>query len=104
MTMKGKGKWVRHDVGEQRAVLTRFAASGLRVGAFCRREGISAGSLYRWQARHGKPTIEHSEVTPPDRAPAFVDLGALGTVSPIGQRLEVKLDLGEGLVLQLVRG
>lgn len=99
-----QGKWVRRDVCEQRAVLTRFAASGVRVGVFCRREGISAGSLYRWQARHGKPTVERSEVTPPDRASAFVDLGALGTVSPTGQRLEVKLDLGEGLVLHLVHG
>jgi transposase-like protein len=104
MAVKVKGKRVRRSVGEQRAVLSRFAASGLGVAAFCRDEGINPTSLYRWQARHGKPGVGGNEVTPAERAPAFVDLGALRTISPSGQRLEVKLDLGEGLVLQLVRG
>lgn len=104
MTVKSRGKRMRRSVGERRALLGRFAGSGLGVATFCRREGISAGSLYRWRARHGTPTVERSEVTPPERAPAFVDVGALGTVSPTGQRLEVRLDLGEGVVVHLVRG
>lgn len=104
MAAKVKGKRVRRSVSERCAVLSRFAASGLGVAAFCRGEGINATSLYRWQARHGKPSIGGKEDTPVERAPAFVDLGALRPVSRSGQRLEMKLDLGEGLVLQLVRG
>lgn len=104
MAAKVKGKRVRRSEDEQRAVLSRFAGSGLGVAAFCRGEGIRAASLYRWRARHGKRSLGGNEVTAAERAPTFVDLGALRTVSPSGQRLEVKLDLGEGLVLQLVRG
>ena len=35
--------------------------------------------------------------------PAFVDLGALGLPETRGGRLEVRLELGGGLVLSLVR-
>jgi hypothetical protein len=91
MAAKAKGKRVRRSVGEQRAVLSRFAGSGLGVGAFCQGEGINPTSLYRWQARHGKPSVGGNEVTPAERAPAFVDVGALRTVSPSGQRLDQTL-------------
>jgi hypothetical protein len=37
-------------------------------------------------------------------APTFVDLGTLGSPPPAGGRLEIRLDLGGGLVLSLVRG
>lgn len=103
MAMKVKGKWVRRSVSERRAVLSRFVASGMGVAAFCRGEGISAASLRRWQSQHGK-AVQSDVLAQPDRAPAFVDLGALGMPSPRGGRLEVKLDLGAGLVLHLVRG
>jgi transposase-like protein len=103
MAAKGKGEWVRRSASEQRTMLARYAASGQTVAAFCRREGISTASLYRWQALHGKSGEEHADARG-ERAPAFVDLGALSLPAPGGRRLEVKLDLGEGLVLHLVRG
>jgi len=34
----------------------------------------------------------------------FVDLGALGARTRAGGRLDLRLDLGDGLVLTLVRG
>ncbi len=37
------------------------------------------------------------------RVPQFVDLGALSAAASPGARLEVKLDLGGGLILHLVR-
>jgi len=36
------------------------------------------------------------------QAPGFIDLGALG--APAAQRWEVRLDLGGGIILHLVRG
>ena len=104
MTTKGKGGWVRRSASEQRTMLRRYAASGQSAAAFCRREGISTASLYRWQALHGAALVQRNEVSPAERAAGFVDLGALSMPMPSAGRLEVKLDLGEGLVLHLVRG
>jgi hypothetical protein len=36
-------------------------------------------------------------------APAFVDLGTLNSVSSSRPRIDLKLDLGDGLILHLVR-
>jgi hypothetical protein len=84
-------------------VVARFAQSGLTVRAFCDREGFSTASLYRWRAilsggqdrvrpvksaRMGKPSS------------GFVELGALSTSSG---HFEVRLDLGGGVLLHLVR-
>jgi putative transposase len=103
MAAKVKGKWVRRSVSGQRAVLSRFAASGMGVAAFCRGEGISAASLRRWRSQQGK-AVQSGVHAQPERAPRFVDLGAFRTVSVTGRRLEVKLDLGDGLLVHLVRG
>ena len=102
MVAKGKGKWVRRNLGERCALLSRFGASGLGVTAFCRREGISAASLYRWRAEAGG-AIDRGDVGGDERASAFVDLGALRTHTSAGPRLDLKLDLGDGLVVHLVR-
>ena len=96
-----------------REVLARFAQSGLRARAFCDREGISTASFYRWRS-----ILEGSAQKPRPRKPSmaadpatgFVDLGALSTSgsrlpSEISQRrVEVRLDLGGGVLLHLVRG
>jgi hypothetical protein len=87
-----------------REVLARFAQSGLRTRAFCDREGISTASFYRWRSilegspqkpRSPKPSMAADSTT------GFVDLGALSTSGP---RFEVRLDLGGGVLLHLVRG
>jgi len=101
--MTAKGKWVRRSADEQRAMVAKFVASGLGAAAFCRREAISTASLYRWQGLRGKS----SEARPhraDEQSPAFVDLGALRLPVPSIRRVEVKLELGDGLVLHLVRG
>ncbi|MHB1271938.1 MAG: IS66 family insertion sequence element accessory protein TnpA [Rhodanobacter sp.] len=36
-----------------RALLTRFASSGLTVTAFCQREVVSPASFYRWRSLLG---------------------------------------------------
>jgi hypothetical protein len=77
----------------------------LTVEAFCRDEGIGVWSLYRWRSRLGA-TVEAAGTVAAapshDKAPAgFIDLGALSSRS---SRFEVRLDLGGGVLLQLVRG
>ncbi|MGE3676139.1 MAG: IS66 family insertion sequence element accessory protein TnpB [Polyangiaceae bacterium] len=105
--MGAKGKWVRRSAGEQRAMVAKFAGSGMAAAAFCRREAISVASLRRWRSLHGDGGLADCvPSTPIGREPpsAFVDLGALSLPATGTRRLELKLDLGEGLVLHLVRG
>jgi hypothetical protein len=94
----------RRGAAAWRGVLARFAASGLTAVAFCEREGVSSKSLYRWRSRLGSA---------PDQLPArkvvgvtntvagFVDLG---TLSSPHSRLELRVDLGGGVILQIARG
>lgn len=103
MSGDGNGKKLRRrGEGQWRGLLARFDASQGSVAAFCRREAISTASFYRWAARlgitegYGKPVRKHE-------TPVFVDAGTLGGTRAVGSRLDLKLDLGEGLVLHLVR-
>ena len=102
----------RWSAEEWRAVFTRQASSGLSVQAFCARESINTSSFYRWRAQSGDPqgakargitAREVIQVPPPAQQAQreFVDLGSLATRR---SAVELRLDLGEGLLLTLVRG
>lgn len=86
----------------------RHAASGEPIGTFCQREGVSTHSYRRWKLRLGgqapTPTRSSPKKVGAVSAPSFVDLGSIGTAPPAAGRLEVRLDLGGGLILHLVRG
>jgi hypothetical protein len=101
MAAAGKGKWIRRDETQWRALLSRFSGSGLSVAAFCEREALSTASFYRWRS-----LIEghegHAALAAPSQA-AFVDLGALGAQSTARAAVDLRLDLGGGLSLHLVR-
>lgn len=97
-----KGKGVRRGQDEWRSLLAKFGTSGLSVPAFCRSEGFSAASFYRWRARLSD-AVDCGDVVVRERAASFVDLGALNSGSTPRARLDLKLDLGDGLVLHLVR-
>ena len=88
-----------------RAVLGRFSHSDMTVGAFCERERVCLSSFYRWRSilgsNGGEPTAVDRATTVVQRPAHFVDLGSLGAG---GSRLEVRLDLGGGLTLSVVRG
>ena len=103
MAGRTKGKWSRRSQDEWRALMARFDSSGLGVAAFCRREAVSSASFYRWRGllreRH-----EDAEAIRNDRGAAFVDLGELNSNPSPRPRFELKLDLGEGLFLHVVRG
>jgi hypothetical protein len=88
-----------------RELVARQIASGLSVQTFCEREGINAWSLYGWRSRLGaksRPGVPVVTRSAPVQPPAteFIELGALGAS---GSRCEIRLDLGGGMVLQLVR-
>lgn len=88
-----------------RELVARQGQSGLSVAAFCQLEGISPCSLYAWRKRLRSVarTDKGMTVVPAGREQetGFIDLGALGHGS--GARCEIRLDLGGGVVLQLVR-
>lgn len=98
----------RKRLGSQawQELFERHAASGGGIGEFCRREGVSPHSYRRWKAR----LAGDAEAVKPAAASgvasqAFVDLGAIaGTPPAASHRLELRLDLGGGLSLHLVRG
>ena len=93
-----------------RAILERFSRSDLTVQAFCQQEAVSVASFYRWRSLLGTPSARKARL--PLREPStpqstltpsgFLDLGTLGA-SP-SSHLEVRLELGGGLVLHVVRG
>ncbi len=96
----------RLSAGSWRGMLTRFASSGLTVQAFCEREAVSTASFYRWRSRlqatfagEGRPGEAAVESSP---TPEFVDLGTLRPTT--SSRCELRLDLGGGVLLHLVRG
>lgn len=95
----------RHSEIEWREVVERQERSGLTVRQFCEAEGLNASSLYGWRSRlrAGRQGSMPAEPLPKkrrsDSSEGFIDLGPLAT----GSRFEVRLDLGGGVLLHLVR-
>jgi hypothetical protein len=99
---------------EWRDRLARYAASGRTVAAFCRSESVSTPTFYQWRTRLAKQAVAASDVD--GALPAgFIDLSAVGGGGTrpavrepelglgYAQRLEIKLDLGGGVVVHVVR-
>jgi hypothetical protein len=109
--MSASGQRRRLSEAQWREVMQRFDGARATVEDFCTGEGVSTTSFYRWRAllaqarpaRH-RPAVSARRDLAPVRAavaaPGFVDLGALGERGAV---LELCLDLGGGVVLQLSR-
>ena len=93
-------KWRRRSRQEWQAVIARFAESGLGVEPFCAREGLSESTFRRWRSLLGEPSTQSA--APAMERIGFVDAGTL-KLGGTG-RLELRLDLGEGVILHLSRG
>ena len=106
--------------GERRAQwrerLRHFERSGQSVAAFCEAEGVSAWALYYWRRRlqemrggSGKSVALKRQVA--GRAEGFIDVGETGVGEDLAVRsrqaggggVELRLELGGGLVLQIRR-
>jgi putative transposase len=97
----------RRSESAWREIVARQEQSGLTVTAFCEREGLKAASLYGWRVRlRQSATSKRTSPTISVRAGVertseeFIDLGAIGSSRG---HFEVRLDLGGGVLLQLVR-
>lgn len=102
MTEAMKSGRARRPEGEWRSLLARHQRSGLGIKAFCRGEQISEASFYRWRTILNGNREDVAGVRK-GTGSAFVDLGALGSVTAVKPRFDLRLDLGGGLILHLVR-
>lgn len=88
-------------------LITRQEKSGQSVQEFCRVEGLNAWTFYGWRSRlvHGAGKRDERPARNLPRQVAkpgaqFIDLGELRESA---SRCEIRLDLGGGVVLQVVR-
>lgn len=98
-------KRIRRSVAVWRQLFSRQSSSGLSIPEFCRRERINASLFRRWRLTL-KDADGHGRVAPQAQRAAevavpFIDLGDLRSG---GARLEVRLDLGAGVILSIARG
>ncbi len=112
------------SVGAQREVawrnrLARFAASKLTVEAFCQSEAVSVASFYGWRTRLRNSqgnALAAPRALPVAAASPFIDLGpvrhrAISTTALIDTHvahhqpaaINIRLDLGGGMVLHIAR-
>jgi putative transposase len=95
----------RRSAQAWRAVVARFGQSGLTEEAFCEREGVGLKLFHRWRVKRSsavaRAVVDKPARVLPSSTAGFVDLGAL---KDGGSRLEMRLDLGGGVLLHVVRG
>jgi hypothetical protein len=97
----------RRSAEAWRAMVARFAQSGMTEDAFCEGEGVSAKLFHRWRTKRSsaapRAVVDKPARVVPSPAPTsgFVDLGSL---KDSGSKLEMRLDLGGGVLLHVVRG
>ena len=84
---------------EWRNRLERFAKSGQTVSAFCRAEGVSTPSFYRWRGELGLPRSNRRPAKPgrQRKSSAFMRL----RVSPTEATSGVSIRLPSGIVVEL---
>ena len=90
-----------------RELVAQQVGSGLSVQAFCGREHLNVNTFYGWRSklrasaarREDAAAMSGSKAS--ERSGDFIDLGSLGGGS---SRYEIRLDLGGGVVLQVMRG
>jgi hypothetical protein len=117
MSKAESGRWQAQRELEWRHRVTRQAASRQSIAAFCRSEGVAEGTFYGWQARFRKEGVDVKHTECVAEAPgSFIDIGTVksrdesspATVvedipSDKDGKIEVRIDLGHGVMLQIVR-
>lgn len=97
-----------------RSRLLRHAQSGKSIAAFCRDEAVSTASFHIWRS---KLAAVDTHAAQPAAPTAFIDLGAIRTVSAASVAhssasapapvptpgIDIRIDLGGGIVLTITR-
>jgi hypothetical protein len=95
-----------------RSRLQRHAQSGKTIAAFCRDESVSTATFHIWRA---KLAASGQVAASPAQPVTFIDLGAvkdIAGVTPIARPptpskpspvIDVRIDLGDGIVLTITR-
>jgi hypothetical protein len=101
----GQSKRIRRSTAVWRTLFSRQSSSGLSVPDFYRCEGINAGLFRRWRStlqdvREGQAVAARAQPAAEVAVP-FIELGDLRSS---GSRIEVRLELGAGIVLSIARG
>jgi hypothetical protein len=100
-----QAKRIHRDEATWREIFARQRASGLLVSEFCRQEKINPGIFRRWRLAlegAGEPAgMRSGRGGTAKAAQPFVDLGRL---AGDGSRCEIRLELGGGVILSVVRG
>jgi len=106
-----EAKRTRRHLSEQAwaEVFSRFDGSGDSVTGFCKREGLDTSSFHRWRRRLATTVAASVSQEPREAArqtavSSFIEVGAMGAAGEPAGPLEVRLDLGSGIVLHVVRG
>ena len=102
---------------EWRDRLAHQQSSGQSIAGFCRKEGITEGQFYGWRSRlRKKEALVILPIT--KEASPFIEIGSVkaGDIdqstpptlshhkkADSSQSLEVRIDLGSGVVLQILR-
>jgi hypothetical protein len=117
MSKRGSAAWRTQREREWHERLARQAASGLSVAAFCRSEAIAEGTFYWWRAHFRSKRLDAGHGQAQAKPPAtFIDVGTVSSVTTSNSstpalnraregcgEIEVRIDLGSGLLLQIVK-
>jgi hypothetical protein len=96
-------KRIKRSEAAWRELFSRQAASDVSVPEFCRAEGINAGLFRRWRSvlnGRGKVKVRRRRARLQAASVPFIDLGGMRSG---GSRMEVRLELGAGMVLSIAR-
>jgi hypothetical protein len=99
-----KIKRIKRSEATWREIFSRHASSGVAMLEFCRAQGINPGVYRRWRSRLNGDGMQGAKTqarAAPKTDTPFIDIGAVGSVQ---SRMEVRLDLGGGVVLTVARG
>ena len=94
--------------------IQRQSVSDQSVRAFCGTEGVSIPTFYWWRSRLATPKVKLGADALIKPSAAFIDLGSVRkptverALEPLPcssnlDRFEIRLELGEGVVLHLAR-
>ena len=107
----GKSGRRRMDEQSWRVVLEHFDIAATTVQEFCLREALTRSVFMRWRARLRPsssrlpaPAVDGARALAPK--PSIVDLGVLGASTAAAAKhagLELRIELGGGLSVHLVR-